>query len=705
MKILLDARTADIQKHGVGRYARELMERMPQIRPDWNWTIIRYGEERTETQNNVKNIYVSLPLLNYTMEQSVLSTIIEEEAPDLSHSFWFPVPEYQDCPKVLTVHDMITEKGFGDFQSDRYLLHRRWHRRCFKNADYAIVPSYYTGRDLFMYTQFSPSRILQTRHGSSESFLSVNESMIREIKDKYQLPENYIFASAHTPRAYKNSGVVHEALRILSDENKDVPPIVSTGVANPSSTEKWIQLSVLSDEELAAVLAGSKFLIYPSKAEGFGLPLLEAMSAGVPVLSSNATSLPEVGGETVLYFDPDSAKELAASIDFLLQSPETLSQLRTNGKKRSMDFCWEKCAEETIHHYEKIGKEFETEKTYSSKVDWNELNRLEAQSFRTFGTPTNSGEYCALGKHLFQSGSKNEGLSILERGIEKYPDDLNLMRELGKAYLKSSEMDNAIKLFTEMYSVAKENLFENHLRSASFHLGDLLYQKERFPEAEKYLAECLDICPDHTVAPYLLDKVRGAIEASTNEERQSANPFATFAQGKKLSKSDQKDEAEALFKELLQEEMDTKLRSEVLYCLGEMFFNDQKWETAAAYFSDCLEINRLYPGAFHNLTIAEANIQCSFNTPPTSKDPDFLRELGKCYFRKENWNFAIEAFTKMRRTALLQKEKSHLRSASFHLGNSYLQKGDNLNAVKYLEECLKYCPGHEAATDLLEKIK
>ena len=98
----------------------------------------------------------------------------------------------------------------------------------------------------------------------------------------------------------------------------------------------------------------TNIFVFPSKYEGFGLPVLEAMSCGVPVICSNATSLPEVGGESVLYFDPDKPEELANHIDRVLHDNELKKNLISSGLKRSKDFSWHNVAQKTKEVYNKF---------------------------------------------------------------------------------------------------------------------------------------------------------------------------------------------------------------------------------------------------------------------------------------------------------------------------------------------------------------
>jgi glycosyltransferase involved in cell wall biosynthesis len=112
-------------------------------------------------------------------------------------------------------------------------------------------------------------------------------------------------------------------------------------------------LGYVSDEELSVLYSSCFAFIYPSYYEGFGLPVLEAMSCGAAVITSNTSSLPEVGGDAVLYIDPRSKKSLVEAMKGLLDNPSLIPELRMKSKERAKIFSWDKAAEPVLKIYEK----------------------------------------------------------------------------------------------------------------------------------------------------------------------------------------------------------------------------------------------------------------------------------------------------------------------------------------------------------------
>jgi glycosyltransferase involved in cell wall biosynthesis len=121
-------------------------------------------------------------------------------------------------------------------------------------------------------------------------------------------------------------------------------------------SQRIIFTGYVPDEDLSALYSGAKAFIFPSLQEGFGLPILEAMQCGTPVISSNATSLPEVAGEAAILINPYDKDELSQAMLNLLSDENLRNELTQKGLERAKQFSWSKCAQETVEIYQKIAK-------------------------------------------------------------------------------------------------------------------------------------------------------------------------------------------------------------------------------------------------------------------------------------------------------------------------------------------------------------
>ena len=216
--------------------------------------------------------------------------------------------------------------------------------RAFCNqASYICVHAEWTKLDLVKCYETSPDKVVVIPWGSVfGAYKDPSSEEIRSTVDKYRLHDRFFIYPART-WPHKNHEVILRALHILKREQGIAPHVYFTG----SYTEHRLSLDKLAKElkvseqlhflgfvtpaELQAIFHTAAAMIYPSRFEGFGLPILEAFQARLPVLSSNATTLPEVGRNGALYFDPDSPSDLSALMAQLLNSSELRQDLVAKG--------------------------------------------------------------------------------------------------------------------------------------------------------------------------------------------------------------------------------------------------------------------------------------------------------------------------------------------------------------------------------------
>lgn len=254
---------------------------------------------------------------------------------------------------VVTVHDMIHEIMPGSFPEDDPTVNLK--RKSVEAADHVICVSENTRQDLCRLLDVDVMKTSVVHHGVSfrDPLNIVSYAFSRPYvlyvgqRGGYKNFDLFLRAFALTPA--RKSGVALVAFGGSGFSRYELQLIEGLGFTNGSV----IHMSG-DDELLSALYSGALAFIYPSLYEGFGMPVLEAMSMGCPVAAANSSSIPEAGGDAVEYFDPTSQDDIARAIDVVVSSPSRSRALREKGFCRAKAFSWRKAAEETLGVYRNL---------------------------------------------------------------------------------------------------------------------------------------------------------------------------------------------------------------------------------------------------------------------------------------------------------------------------------------------------------------
>lgn len=256
---------------------------------------------------------------------------------------------YNDKPVVLTVHDLIHKRLPGWF-STRAIDDID---NCIMHADALIAISNTTKNDMVEYYGIDESRITVIYHGYTP--VSQFGKGAAPVDGRYVL-----FVGKRG--GYKNFDTLLKAFAIVAERDRDLS-LVCTGrpftaderrTINAAGLASLVKQHMFSTTQLGALYAGAECFVFPSKLEGFGMPILEAFSAGTPAALSDASCLPEIAGDAALYFNPDDPADIAASIMRIIENPEERTRLTAAGKRRLSDFSWKKTAEMTAEVYASV---------------------------------------------------------------------------------------------------------------------------------------------------------------------------------------------------------------------------------------------------------------------------------------------------------------------------------------------------------------
>jgi glycosyltransferase involved in cell wall biosynthesis len=281
----------------------------------------------------------------------------------LLHSLGTTSPLASPMPRVVTVHDLIYEHFPESFPGVRTPVLRRLVPRMLRRATRVITDSEATRRDVVGLYGADPERVDVVYLGPGRPPLGLAADEARTLREAIPVEAPYVLSVA-TSQPHKNLQRLIEAfarVRTARPETRLVlvggagqaqaqleAAAAQAGISDAVTFTGWV-----GDRALDAVYAGAELFVYPSLCEGFGLPLLEAMQRAVPVLSSDATSLPEVGGDAVELVDARNVDELGASMLRLLEDPARRAELVSAGTRQAATFSWRRAALETLATYER----------------------------------------------------------------------------------------------------------------------------------------------------------------------------------------------------------------------------------------------------------------------------------------------------------------------------------------------------------------
>ena len=376
MRIAVDARPAAFPyRTGVGQYTRQLLRLLPRLDPDstyiaWylNARGLVGGPRRMfaePTAPNLRERWTPVPARWFRpLEQRFELPRVEWLARfDVFFAPNFVPPPTRTKRLVMTVHDV----AFRLFPETAPHSTLRWLDRldrALRQAARVIVVSEQTKRDLLEQYRVPEYRVVVVPNGvDANAFHGVSDTEVNAARDQLGIRGPYLlFLGGIEPR--KNlPAVVRAFARLPSDVR---PVLVIAGWRTEWNPEGWNELQraleelpagirsriavtgYVPEERKAALLAGAQALVYPSRYEGFGLQVLEAMAAGTPVLTSNVSALPEVAGDAAVLVDPADVDSIADGMEKLLRDDELRNVLRGRGRARAKRFSWEETARRTV---------------------------------------------------------------------------------------------------------------------------------------------------------------------------------------------------------------------------------------------------------------------------------------------------------------------------------------------------------------------
>jgi len=353
MKIGIDVQSTLGRKTGIGVYTHNLLQALRRVAPQHEYVELSWG--RTRELRTHQRLW---------WQQVELPRRARSAAVEVLHVTGFDAPWWRPCPTLLTVHDLIGLLFPGNFPLVSRFYWSYWLPRTVRWADQIIADSEHTKRDLIRLLNIPPERIKVVYPGVDKVFQPIEEQAALEaLRHKYSLPPDIIlYVGTLEPR--KGLDILIIAYSVLV---ADIPHhLVIAGKKGWYTESLFCQVEALglrervhfigyvADEDLPGLYNLANLFVYPSRYEGFGLPPLEAMACGVPVVCSNAASLPEVIGDAALLVPPDNVEALVVAIHKVLNDKNLRAEMRTKGLEQAKKFTWEETARRTVEIYEKM---------------------------------------------------------------------------------------------------------------------------------------------------------------------------------------------------------------------------------------------------------------------------------------------------------------------------------------------------------------
>ena len=366
--IVLDARTATSHFPGIGRtvigLARALATcpAMPQV-------MLLHGPDPDLRLPLSQGPGVTCRSSPFSLSQQwEVRACLRRARATLYHSPYYLMPIAPGVPSVVTCNDLIPLTAPGLFGRPARLAYRLAHALAFRIASAIVVPSVSPRDDVARLFPQHRRKVEVVPHGW-EFAEAIDEDRSARHRRQLGVPDVYVLAVG-TNKPHKNLGILVEAWDSVLRRRRDDRRKVTMVLAGPrdrrfddggptgerlKAAGHLISLGPVSDEALAALYGGGTLFVCPSLAEGFGLPVVEAMGLGAPVICSRIPALVELAGAAAALFDPMDAEALARLLEDLLDAPDERESMRQAGFARAAAFTWERAADAMARLYERVG--------------------------------------------------------------------------------------------------------------------------------------------------------------------------------------------------------------------------------------------------------------------------------------------------------------------------------------------------------------
>lgn len=382
MHVAIDGRVITDHFPGIGRYVYHLVDALAKIAPDDAFSLLhtpeqtraagisaaRYDLAALAAHANVRLIPVDAPVFSLSAQWRVPQALRAARA-DVFHATYWVGAYRPGVPTVLSLYDLIGARVPGSVPGPRRRALDLAVRLALRNARHVLTLSEASKRDLVAVARVPAERVTVTHLAADARFRPADAAAVADLRTRLGLPSRYVlYVGINKP--HKNLMTLVEAWGRVAEDHPEVAAsteLVIAGAWDPRYPEVQARADALpaaartrfigpvAESDLPALYSGAAVFAFPSRYEGFGLPPLEAMACGTPVVAADATSLPEVIGNAGRLVDPDDVAGWAAALAEILADDALADELGARGRVRAAGFTWEETARRTWGVYRRVG--------------------------------------------------------------------------------------------------------------------------------------------------------------------------------------------------------------------------------------------------------------------------------------------------------------------------------------------------------------
>ncbi len=359
-KVIIDAREL---RTSTGRYVERLLNYLQELDSRNDYVVLLKPSDFEDWEpKNPKFTKIACPYKEFTFSEQIgLWLQIRKLKPDLVHFGMTQQPVLYHGRVVTTIHDLTTARFRNPAKNQLFfgvkqVIYRWVVRKVAKKSQMLITPSKFVKADVAQYANVNPSKITVTYEAAEK--ITVTPIPIPEL----QATNFLLYVGRSTP--HKNLERAVSAFKLVQETHPDLKLVLAgkfdanhqllKDYAAENRVKGVVFTDFVSEGQLRWLYEHGELYIFPSLSEGFGLPGLEAMAHGLPVVASDASCLPEIYKDGARYFDPLDSRDISSKITEVLDNPKLAQELKSKGAKVAASYSWQKTAQETLNVYNKV---------------------------------------------------------------------------------------------------------------------------------------------------------------------------------------------------------------------------------------------------------------------------------------------------------------------------------------------------------------